>query len=183
MDQLIFPAGTSLGNTLGALQVGLPLAIFMFGILTLQVYYYFENYQADSLCIRSAVSTSTSEVMEDVLDSEFTCTGSHNLVRLAHLNDQYWYTNDIYLRVLELLDVTVLIATLYRLSVTLFRQSSEELGEPTFLTSKFPWFLITALMISGSLNTSIQVGFQQPTRTDSRLTITHSFFSPIKYTA
>jgi len=49
---VMFPPGASLGTTLGVLQIGLPLSVFMFGVLTLQVYYYFANYKGDRSYMR-----------------------------------------------------------------------------------------------------------------------------------
>jgi hypothetical protein len=56
MDQLVFPPGATLANTIGAIQIGLPLSAFLFGILTLQVYYYFENHRGDANSLRWLVS-------------------------------------------------------------------------------------------------------------------------------
>jgi hypothetical protein len=45
-------------NTLGALQVGGAIMVFLFGIDTLQTYYYFRRYPNDRLWIKLLVSTS-----------------------------------------------------------------------------------------------------------------------------
>jgi hypothetical protein len=47
-------------DTLGALQVGGAIMVFLFGIYTLQTYYYFKRYPNDRLWIKLLVSTSIS---------------------------------------------------------------------------------------------------------------------------
>ena len=44
------------GNTLGALQVGGSIAVFLFGVETLQSYYYFKRYPNDCLWLKLLVS-------------------------------------------------------------------------------------------------------------------------------
>jgi len=61
---------------------------------------------------------------------------------------------------LELLDVAFLIGTLYRLSITFFRQIDEERGyQPAFLVKRSQKFLTGALLICGYSNSTIQLIF------------------------
>jgi len=113
-----FPPGASLGTTLGVLQIGLPLSVCMFGVLTLQVYYYFANYKGDRSYMR-------------------------------------WLVRVVWL--LELLDVAFLIGTLYRLSITYFRQPDGL--QPAFLAMPSQKFLTGALLICGYSNSTIQLIF------------------------
>lgn len=48
--------GATLGNTLGAFQIGVALSLVLFGIISLQVYYYFEHYENDVIHIKAMVS-------------------------------------------------------------------------------------------------------------------------------
>jgi len=122
MDQLVFPRGATLSNTIGAIQIGLPLSAFLFGILTLQVYYYFENHKGDGNSLR-------------------------------------WLVRAIWF--LELVDTVFLIGTVYRLSVTAFRQVDEVPGAsyPSYITFHCPKLLIAALLISGCSNSAVQLVF------------------------
>jgi len=43
-------------NTLGALQVGGSVVVFLFGIVTLQTYYYFKRYPNDRFWLKLLVS-------------------------------------------------------------------------------------------------------------------------------
>jgi hypothetical protein len=53
------PLSTStLNQTVGAVQIGISLAVFLFGILTLQVYYYYSHHGGDGPYIKAFVSTS-----------------------------------------------------------------------------------------------------------------------------
>jgi hypothetical protein len=48
--------GATLGGTLGAYQIGTALSFFLFGVVTLQVYYYNEHYENDRLEVKAFVS-------------------------------------------------------------------------------------------------------------------------------
>jgi len=48
--------GISLNNTPGALQIGVLFAIFLFSILCMQIYYFFENYPRDRLLVKLLIS-------------------------------------------------------------------------------------------------------------------------------
>jgi hypothetical protein len=48
--------GATLGGTLGAFQIGTALSFFLFGVVTLQVYYYNEHYESDRLEVKASVS-------------------------------------------------------------------------------------------------------------------------------
>jgi len=50
------PPGVSLDATIGALQIGVYFNVFLFGILTLQGYYYLEHHEGDGLYIKAFVS-------------------------------------------------------------------------------------------------------------------------------
>jgi hypothetical protein len=52
--------GISLDATLGAVQIGISLSLFLFGILSLQGYYYLEHHGGDGLYIKGFVSLSCS---------------------------------------------------------------------------------------------------------------------------
>jgi hypothetical protein len=46
-----------LANTFGAIEIGSIIAIFLFGIITLQAYVYFTNFDEDHLAFRALVCT------------------------------------------------------------------------------------------------------------------------------
>jgi len=48
--------GATLGGTLGAYQIGTALSFFLFGVVTLQVYYYNEHYENDRLEVKAFVA-------------------------------------------------------------------------------------------------------------------------------
>jgi hypothetical protein len=43
------------GNTIGALHCGLAISLFLFGVVTLQVYFYFEHYPEDVRALKALV--------------------------------------------------------------------------------------------------------------------------------
>lgn len=49
---------TTIANTLGAMEIGAMLAMFLFGILTLQVDTYFQMFTDDSIYLKVLVSKS-----------------------------------------------------------------------------------------------------------------------------
>jgi hypothetical protein len=51
------PAGFN-DEVYGALLIGVALSIFLFGVLTVQIYYYFEHYESDARWIKSMASRS-----------------------------------------------------------------------------------------------------------------------------
>lgn len=54
------PSGVSLDATLGALQIGVSMVVFLFGILTLQMYYYYEHHSGDGPFVKGFVSAVSS---------------------------------------------------------------------------------------------------------------------------
>jgi len=46
---------TDVGNTIGALHCGLAISLFLFGVVTLQVYFYFEHYPEDVRTLKAMV--------------------------------------------------------------------------------------------------------------------------------
>jgi hypothetical protein len=56
--------GASLANTLGAFEIGVAVSLFLFGIVSLQVYYYNEHYENDRLEIKASVSKPLMNVIE-----------------------------------------------------------------------------------------------------------------------
>jgi hypothetical protein len=51
-------AGGSLDDTLGALQIGAILAVYLFGIITLQAYTYFRHFPEDKTVFKALVRSS-----------------------------------------------------------------------------------------------------------------------------
>lgn len=45
----------SLANTFGALEIGVAVAIFLFGVVTVQTYTYFRRFQDDRLYFKALV--------------------------------------------------------------------------------------------------------------------------------
>ena len=56
MSAFQMPAGKTIDGTLGALQAGISLGIFFFGILSLQAYYYVEHHEGDGPYVKGFVS-------------------------------------------------------------------------------------------------------------------------------
>jgi hypothetical protein len=52
---LPLPPGITLNNTPGALQIGVLFSIFLFSILSMQIYYFFENYPHDRPLVKVLV--------------------------------------------------------------------------------------------------------------------------------
>ena len=50
-------AGMSYDEYLGALQIGVAFGLSLFGVLYLQLYYYFEHHRSDGRYIKGLVST------------------------------------------------------------------------------------------------------------------------------
>ena len=50
------PPGISIDATLGSLQIGTSLAVLLFGILSLQCYYYLEHHEGDGSYMKGFVS-------------------------------------------------------------------------------------------------------------------------------
>jgi hypothetical protein len=74
------PAGITMGNTLGALQVGTAIGAFLFGIVSLQLYYYWEHHGTDGPYAKAIVSRCSLDVTLFLLTFSF--VGSYHLVRL-----------------------------------------------------------------------------------------------------
>jgi hypothetical protein len=50
----------TLANTFGALEIGSWFAVFLFGVVTLQAFIYFERYPDDRLVFKALVSSHSS---------------------------------------------------------------------------------------------------------------------------
>ena len=57
----------TVGNTLGALAIGAMIAAYLFGIVTLQAYYYYQAFEKDIWKLKALVSTESTHVMVDTI--------------------------------------------------------------------------------------------------------------------
>jgi hypothetical protein len=53
------PPDITIDNTIGAFQIGCNIAVFLFGVVSLQVYRYHRDYREDKILLKALVSEET----------------------------------------------------------------------------------------------------------------------------
>lgn len=137
------PAPT-IDNTLGALEIGSSIAVFLFGILTLQTYLYFTRFGKDRIQIQALVRRKIVQWLD--ANNPF-AIGWHSLVKrpLIPLLILLILYNSIFPRCLELGHTISVASEVYRTTILRY-------GQPE-AANRFPGF--GALMILGGLVTML----------------------------
>lgn len=99
-DSLSLPPGLSFNNTIGAVEIGIIVSIALFGILSIQIFHYYNNYENDKWYLKAMVSSDSSTALVRLmifhregrcrlLIRSFTFSLSHPL-SLHRNNHRFW---------------------------------------------------------------------------------------------